>query len=145
MVGTLTAGYLFDTVGRRVTLFCCFFFGSCFVLCIPYTSPNVFPSLVSVRVLITLCLTAPSANPLLADYVHKDAIGKAAALVGLGFVIGEVLAMGVLFNVTKDMSAYMAFMTVSIVGACCSTLFIIIVKEPKLRNSDVASKPVVSA
>ena len=140
MFGTLCAGYLFDTVGRRITLFCAFFFGSCFVLCIPYTSPNVWPSLVSVRVLITLCLTAVASNPLLADYVHKDAIGKAAALVGLGFVVGEVLAMGVLFNVTKNMSAYMAFLTVAIVGACCSTLFIILVKEPKLRDSSDQTK-----
>ena len=135
MFATFSAGYLFDTVGRRITLFCTFFFGSGFVLIIPYTSPNVFPSLYLVRMLITLCLTAPSANPLLADYVHKDAIGKAAALVGLGFVIGEVLAMGVLFNVTSEMTPYTAFLVVSIVGACCSTLFIFLVKEPKLRSS----------
>jgi len=136
MVGTFIAGYLFDTVGRRITLFCVFFFGSCFVVCIPYTAPNVWPSLVIVRVCITLCLTAPAANPLLADYVHKDAIGKAAALVGLGFVIGEVLAMGILFNVTKNLTPYTAFLIVAIVGACCSFLFLVMVKEPKLRSSE---------
>jgi len=81
-------------------------------------------------------LTAPAANPLLADYVHKDAIGKAAALVGLGFVIGEVLAMGILFNVTKNLTPYTAFLIVAIVGACCSFLFLVMVKEPKLRSSE---------
>ena len=136
MIGTFSAGYLYDTIGRRITLFCAFFFGSCFVISIPYTAPHVFPSLLIVRVMITLCLTAPSSNPLLADYVHKDAIGKAAALVGLGFVIGEVLAMGVLFNVTREMTAEWAFLTVAIVGACSSTLFLILVREPKLRSSE---------
>ena len=78
----------------------------------------------------------PSPNPLLADYIHKDAIGKAATLIGLGLVIGEVLSMGVLFNVTKSMNAYSAFLTVAIVGTICSTLFLCIVKEPKLRSTE---------
>ena len=136
MIATFSAGYLYDTIGRRITLFCSFFFGSCFVVSIPFTAPNVFPSLLIVRVMITLCLTAPASNPLLGDYVHKDAIGKAAALVGLGFVIGEVLAMGVLFNVTREMTAEWAFFTVAIVGACSSTLFLFLVREPKLHIID---------
>ena len=135
ILGTFGAGYLFDIVGRRITLFCTFFFGSCFVFAIPYTAPNILPSLVIVRIFITLNLTAPAANPLIADYVHKDALGKSAALIGLGYVFGEVLAMGILFNVTASMTAYNAFMTVSIVGAICSTFFVCIVKEPKLRSS----------
>lgn len=83
-----------------------------------------------------MILSAPSSNPLLADYVHKDAIGKAAALVGLGFIVGEVLSMGVLFRITADLSPYTSFMIVSITGAVFSTLFICLVKEPKLRPSE---------
>lgn len=82
-----------------------------------------------------MILSAPSSNPLLADYVHKDAIGKAAAFIGLGFIIGEVISMGVLFRLTADLSPYTAFMIVSITGALCSTMFLCIVKEPKLRAS----------
>ena len=130
MVGTFCAGYLFDIMGRRATLFFAFFLGSGLVVTIPYTAPNVVPSLIIVRVLFTLCVSAPASNPLLADYVHKDAIGKAAALVGLGFVVGEVLSMGVLFNVTKNMTRYNAFLTVTIAGAILSTMFLFLVKEP---------------
>ena len=134
MVGTLGAGFLFDILGRKLTLTGAFFFGSCFVFMIPYTAPNIWPWLVIVRIFITTLFGSTASNPLLADYIHKDAIGKAAALVGLGFVVGEVLAMGILFNVTRNFSAYNAFMTVAIVGACCSLLFLCLVKEPKLRK-----------
>lgn len=43
MVGTFSAGYIFDILGRRVTLFLVFLVGSSFVFLIPYTSPNVYP------------------------------------------------------------------------------------------------------
>ncbi len=56
-------------------------------------------------------------NLLLADYVHKDSIGKAAIFIALGFIIGEVLSMGVLFNVTADFSRETAFLIVACVGA----------------------------
>lgn len=130
VVATFTAGYFFDILGRRATLFLSFFIGSGLVVCIPYTSPKVFPSLLIVRILISLCLAAPGSNPLLADYVHKDAIGKGAAFVGLGFVIGEVLAMAVLFNITKQFTAENAFLTAASVGALLSICFLFLVKEP---------------
>ena len=130
MVGTFSAGYLFDIMGRKITLFSSFIVGSIFVFVIPYTAPSVFPGLLMVRMMITTCFSAPNSNPLLADYVHKDAIGKAAALIGLGYVIGEVIAMAILFNVTKPMSEYNAFLTVAIVGAVSSTFFLFLVKEP---------------
>ena len=136
MVGTFGAGYLFDIMGRRITLFVTFILGSVFVFVLPYTSPNIFPSLLIVRIMITASFSMPASNPLLADYIHKDAIGKAAALIGVGYVIGEVLAMAVLFNVTKDLSPYMAFLTTAIVGAVCSSLFLCLVKEPQLRKTD---------
>ena len=135
MIGTFSAGYFFDIMGRRMTLFTTFIAGSVFVFAIPYTSPNVFPGLCIVRTMITVLFSAPASNPLLADYVHKDAIGKAAAFVGLGYVIGEVLAMAILFNVTKNFSPYMAFLTTAVVGAFCSSFFLCLVKEPQLRKS----------
>lgn len=137
MIGTLCAGFFFDILGRRVTLFTAFFVGSGLVFSIPYTAPSVFPALLIVRIGIMLCFSAPAANPLLADYVHKDSIGKAAAFIALGFIVGEVLSMGVLFNVTASFSAEGAFLTVACVGACCSIAFLFLVKEPQLRSSDV--------
>ena len=142
MVGTFSAGYLFDIMGRKVTLFSTFIAGSVFVFCIPYTSPSVFPGLLMVRMMITTCFSAPASNPLLADYVHKDAIGKAAALIGFGYIVGEVIAMAILFRVTKPMTEYNAFLTVALVGAICSTLFLCLVKEPQLRKKAVDVKAV---
>lgn len=134
MVGTMVAGYLYDIIGRRFTLFISFFIGSIMVFTIPYTAPSVFPALLSVRICITLCFAAPAANPLIPDYIHKDSIGKAAVLVGIGFIVGEVISMGLLFNVTKPMTAYNAFLTAAALGAVCSCLFLFLVKEPQLRE-----------
>jgi len=135
MVGTFFAGYLFDIMGRRLTLFLAFFTSSCFLLTVPYTSPSVYPWLLIVRILFTICISAPSSNPLLADYVHREAIGKAAAFIGLGFVIGEVLSMGVLFNITKHFTPEYAFLTAAATGTVFSVGFIFLVKEPQLRHS----------
>ena len=130
MIGTFAGGYIFDIVGRRMTLFACFFGGSLFVFIIPFTAPNVVPGLLLVRILITFFTSSPASNPLLADYVHKDAIGIGAALIGLGFIVGEVLSMAILFPLTDNLSREYAFMTVAIVGAASSFVFLFLVKEP---------------
>ena len=135
IVGTFTAGYLYDLFGRRPTLFVAFFMGSVCVSLIPWTSPSILPGLMIVRIIFQLFMSAPAANPLLADYIHKTAIGKAATLVGLGFIVGEVLSMAVLFKVTKNLEPPMAFGIVAIVGAVFSCLFLFLVTEPKLRHS----------
>ena len=134
MVGTFSAGYLYDILGRKVTIFTAFILGSILTWSIPYTSPQVWPSLILVRSAIIICFAIPTPGALLADYCHKDAIGKASALVGLGFVIGEVLSMGVLFNATKTLDPFNAFLTVGITGAVFSASFLFLVKEPKLRE-----------
>ena len=135
MIGTFLGGFIFDIFGRRITLFLSFLIGSALTLTIPYTAPSVVPGLLIVRVLINFSNSMPASNPLLADYVHKDSIGKAATLVGVGFIVGEVLSMAVLFPITKNMSRYNAFLTVAIVGAACSIMFLFLVKEPQLRKS----------
>ena len=100
MVGTIISGYVYDIVGRRLTLFLSFFIGAILIFFIPYTAPNVFPGLFLIKIFFQICMTAPACCPLVADYIHKDSIGKAASLIGVGYVIGEVLSMGVLFRVT---------------------------------------------
>ena len=136
MIGTFTSGYIFDIVGRRVTLFLAFAIGSVLTFFIPYTSPNVFPGLFIIRILFQICLTTPATSPLVADYIQKDSIGKASALIGVGYVIGEVLSMAVLFRVTSSMSPKNAFMTVAIVGLSASCILLCIIKEPLLRKKE---------
>ena len=75
---TLIAGYVFDILGRKWTLFCSFAVASVCLGCVPYTHPNVYPWLLLVRIAIGMCTAAPLANPLVADYIHKEAIGKGA-------------------------------------------------------------------
>ena len=134
IVGVFVSGYIFDIAGRRWTLFVSFSLGSFFVFLIPYTAPHVFPSLFTVRILFQICLTAPVSSPLLADYIHKDSLGKASALIGMGFVVGEVLSMGILFKITANMSHKAAFLTAGIVGVAVASMFLGIVKEPLLRK-----------
>jgi len=81
-------------------------------------------------------MTGPASSPLLADYIHKDSLGKASALIGIGFVLGEILSMGILFKVTAYMSHNAAFITCAIVGFAFACMFLFIVKEPQLRNKE---------
>ena len=81
-------------------------------------------------------MTGPASSPLLADYIHKDALGKASALIGIGFVLGEVMSMGILFKVTSSMSHNNAFLTVALVSLAFACVFLVIVKEPQLREKD---------
>jgi sugar phosphate permease len=71
---------------------------------------------------------------LAADYIHKEALGKGAALYGLGVVIGEVIAMGLFFNLTKNWNAFNSFGLVGAVGVFFAICFVLMVKEPQLRN-----------
>ena len=96
-------------------------------------SPNVFPQLLLLRCAISTCFAAPVSNPLMADYIQPQALGKASALIGIGYILGEVLSMGILFRVTAGMSHYIAFSVASVVGAIFSTFFLCLVKEPDLK------------
>lgn len=135
IVGTFFVGFLFDILGRRLTLFLSFFLGGGLISAVPWTSPNVLPGLMTVRILIQLTFCAPISNPLSADYIHKEALGRGAALYGIGVVIGEVIAMGVFFNLTRDWSAEYSFGCVGLVAAVFAFAFIFMIKEPKLRDA----------
>ena len=61
-------------------------------------------------------------------------MGKASALIGIGYILGEVLSMGILFRITAGMSHYIAFSVASVVGGVFSTFFLCLVKEPDLKQ-----------
>lgn len=58
----------------------------------------------------------------------------------MGIVLGEVIAMGLLFNMTKEWSPYVAFFLVGCCGIVLSFLFLVLVKEPVLRDSKSKKK-----
>lgn len=133
MAFTLVVGYVYDIFGRRLTLYISFMIASVLMFFIPRTRPTVFPGLLLVRMGVALSLVPSVASPLIADYLDKRAIGKGAAVVGVGFIIGEIICMGCLFPATKNMEWNNKFLTVAIVGNIIAVVFLFIVKEPQLR------------
>lgn len=81
-----------------------------------------------------MTMSAPISHPLVADYVVKKTRGKAVALTGIGLVGGEVTAMGVLFQYTKEMSFKDAFCVAAMVTFGWSIFLLIAVKDPNMQN-----------
>jgi MFS family permease len=96
MATTFFVSYIYEIVGRKITLAMSFFLTSIIFYYLPYTAPN-FSYLIVARCMIGVTMAAPLSNPLIADYIHKKSRGKAIAMSGIGFVVGEVVAMGFLF------------------------------------------------
>lgn len=96
MITTFFVSYIYEILGRKLTLFISFFLTSIVFYALPYTAPN-YNYLIVARCLIGVTMSAPLSHPLIADYIHKRSRGKAIALSGMGFVFGEVFAMGILF------------------------------------------------
>jgi len=69
-----------------------------------------------------------------ADYVVKKTRGKAVALTGIGLVGGEVTAMGVLFQFTKDLSFERAFAITSVVVFGWSIFTFLAIRDPDLKS-----------
>lgn len=77
---TFVGGFLYDIFGRRITIFISFF--GCGISCffVPYTYPNIYPSLLIVKILFTSFLQPTISNPLINDYITEDSRGRAFAL-----------------------------------------------------------------
>jgi MFS family permease len=136
MITTFFVSYIFEILGRRTTLFMSFFLTSIIFYLLPYTAPN-YNYLIVARCAIGVTMSAPISHPLIADYINRNSRGKAIAMNGIGLVIGEILAMGVLFNFTKDMSYEDAFKVAATLISCISFFLWYAIKDPdmkKLRN-----------
>lgn len=133
LLTTLGVGYAFEILGRKWTLFLSFASTAAIYLVLPYTAPS-YGLLVLARCAIGVTMAAPISHPLVADYVHKRSQGKAVALQGLGLVAGEVVAMGVLFNLTRKMTFHGAFAVGSVVVCAFALLFLVIIRDPNLKN-----------
>jgi len=136
MLSTFLAGFLYDIIGRRLTLYLAFATTSILLYFVPHMAPVVFPNLALLRIAISFFIVVPIANPLIPDYLPKESVGLGTALVGVGYMLGEVLSMGVLFNVTKDMTPNKAFLIVAIIGNVFALIFLFIVREPLLRKRE---------
>lgn len=115
ILSAAVAGYIFDIFGRRLTIFLCLAIASVLTAVTPWTEPS-FIWLVVLKCVATFFINIPVCNPLCADYISREAIGRGVSINGVGAIMGEVLSMGVLFRITANMNEKMAFGTA---GATC--------------------------
>lgn len=133
MVTTCAVSFIFEIVGRKLTLFFSFFFTGILFFLLPYTAPNYFLLTVA-RCLLGVTMSAPLAHPLIPDYVRRESRGAAIAVAGVGIVLGEVFSMGILFNLTKSMSYYDAFLASAMLIFSFSIFFLYSVQDPALER-----------
>lgn len=130
IIGCIFAGYFYDIFGRRLTIGFSLFGSSVMLALVPWTSPDIFPWLITVRIAFSMFLAVPISNPLSADYIQKNALGRGMSLQGIGVVIGELLCMGVIFKVTKETDPLLSFGLTGIIGCFLTFVLLLMIKEP---------------
>lgn len=130
---TFCSSYIFEILGRKKTIFFSFFFTAIVLAIFPYTAPN-YNLLILIRIAIGVTMSGLLAHPLIADYIQKKTRGKGIALSGLGIILGEVLAMGVLFNYTKEMTYEKAFFVASLMTFGFAFFHLVAVKDPDMKK-----------
>ncbi len=127
----LVAGYVFEICGRRKTILVCLLIAACTLGITPWTAPKLVPWLFVVKCAQQFFVNIPICNPLCADYMQHDAIGRGTSINGLGLIVGEVLSMGVLFRFTADMSNTMAFAVATAAVILLTLIVTLMIKEPE--------------
>jgi len=125
--------YAFEILGRKWTLFLSFATTALIFFGLPHTAPH-YALLVVARCAIGVTMAGPVSHPLVADYVHTKSRGRAIALSGVGLVMGEVAAMGGLFNLTKSMNFYDAFAVAALVIGGFAIFCLVAIADPDLKN-----------
>mmetsp|Transcript_37521 Transcript_37521/g.27272 ORF Transcript_37521/g.27272 Transcript_37521/m.27272 type:complete len:159 (+) Transcript_37521:367-843(+) len=127
-------GYAYDIVGRRITIYLGFVLASIVFMFMPYTAPN-YAYLLVLRIMFNIFIQGPLGSPLVADYFKKSAIGKAHVIGYIGFVIGEVVAVTVLFRITDHMPGRKSFFIVGVITIIIASSLLCMIQEPKIRLS----------
>mmetsp|Transcript_12296 Transcript_12296/g.8942 ORF Transcript_12296/g.8942 Transcript_12296/m.8942 type:complete len:150 (+) Transcript_12296:220-669(+) len=138
MAGTLFFGQVYDIIGRKLCLVVSTICASVILLIIPLTA-QVTPGLLLARMSLALSSVAALSIPMVTDTVRKTSRGKATAFQAIGFIIGELLAYGVLMPITKSMGYFHAFCWCSSFALAFALFFLIFVKEPNMRKIHTAS------
>lgn len=133
MIMTFFTSYTYELFGRKWTIFLSYLSTAIVMFLIPYTAPS-WTYLVIARCAMGLTMAAPISNPLIPDYIKRSSRGQAVAMAGIGFVFGEVFAMGVLFNITKKMSFKNAFAITAGIITLFGICFLFTVREPDMKN-----------
>ena len=143
MIGTipisLVSGYCYDMFGRKLLII-----ASAFALCMlcyitPYTSPSLYLLQIT-YIFVRSTMVFVACNPLMADYVDKDSLGKASALQNMGALIGDCFAMAFLITITSELSHENAFYITAILIASLVLPFFFIIKEPNIHHAELTKE-----
>lgn len=96
MIASIFIGYVYDLLGRKITIGISFVLFVIALTWMPFTAPSL-PTLIFTRILVGIALSIQLGNPLIIDYVIMESRGKATVFQNAGFVLGQLLGMGLLF------------------------------------------------
>lgn len=133
MFMTLCVSYVYELMGRKLTIFFSYFTTAIVMFSIPYTAPS-YNYLLVARCAMGFTMAAPIQHPLIPDYIKRSSRGQAVAMTGIGFVFGELFSMGILLNFTKSMSFKESFAITSVLILIFSLYFLITIKEPDFKQ-----------
>lgn len=103
---------------------------TCLVL-VPYAIPDIFPWLVVIRIGFGIFTLAQFTTPQVNDLVKSEYRGRALALNGYGFVLGELFAYGVLYNFTKQLDPFTSFPIAFLFILFLIAIYSKMIKEPR--------------
>lgn len=129
----LVVGYVYDIIGRKLTIFFTLVPAAILMMYIPDAAPSINMVIV-LRLGIVTAVSTLSSHPFINDYVSKETRGRAIALQSIGVVIGDLMTFVLVLNITRGMTAYgrFKFFGFSVIAIAC--LFLILVKEPRFKE-----------
>jgi MFS family permease len=101
----LASGFVFDILGRKMTLVMCQVIGAILTFLFPVCSPSVAAFMV-LRIIFQCIFVPIIGNPLVMDYVIVQGRGKATAMQNQGALAGNLLSVAALFTLTSKMKNY---------------------------------------
>ena len=98
----ILSGVIYDIVGRKRTIVGLLLLGSVSTYLMPLAGTMISePMFIFLRTAFQLSMVCITANPLINDYVISANRGKATAVQNSGMTLGNILAVAILFSITK--------------------------------------------
>lgn len=85
MIFVIIVGYIYDVLGRKITLCSAIAIQAGSMFFLPLMAPNVFPGVYLFRMLYAIASMGPVCSPMTNDYVKRGSRGRANALNSFGF------------------------------------------------------------
>ena len=101
MIFCIIIGYIFDLIGRKITLTTSIVLQCTALFLMPYMAPNVFPGVYLLRILYFVATMGTVCSPLINDYVKRGSRGRAGALNSFGLQMGDFLNQIILLNLIQ--------------------------------------------